>query len=596
LDTNAINSDRHNDQHETVIQATAVSRGVAAGRAVCLFGTKRQYFLTHIENSAIDHEIGRFRTAVTTASKQLNDLIKSPDIKAKSSGDIFDAHLMMLEHSTLAADVEAFIRSALVTAEWALRRVAENFSNKQAAVSDANLRDRIADFEDLCDRVLNALDGKAVTLPVITSDSVIVASIIRPSTLIELGRQKPSAIVTEHGGWTSHSFILARELKIPAVTGVKSALKLIRDGTSLSVDGFTGALTIDPSSETLEQIKSHTFVAEPIKFDAASTRSTTIDGREIILRANIDLVDPAPLLAQTAAKGVGLLRSEYLFQDVSVGYPSEDAQFEAYKLSASNCGPEGVRIRTFDLQVDQVNHPAEIREMNPALGLRGLRLSLADRPHFREQIRAILRAGAYGNVSMVLPMVSGVADLSTVREMIADETAALAAQGTPVPPMPLGAMIEMPSAVLTVDDIAKHADFLCLGTNDLVQYLLSADRDNESVAHNYQTLHPSVVRSISMVFRAADLQGKSTVVCGEMAGSPFYLPLLIGLGAREFSMNPDSLGAIRQVIGRISFDECRELARKASVLETADAIEAYMNDFYRRNWPHVFPGGISSST
>ncbi len=580
---------------ETTVElsATAVSRGIAAGRAVCLFGTKRQYFLTRIPSSAVDDEIARFRDAVTIAKQQLNTLINDTDSAARSSAGIFDAHLLMLEHSSLTADVEGYIGEQLVSAEWALRQIAEDFADKQSSISDANLRDRIADFEDVCERILNAIDGSGSELPSIPADSVVVASIIRPSTLIELSRQRPVAIVTEHGGWTSHSFIMARELKIPAVTGVRSALRLIRDDTPLLVDGFSGKLTINPSTDAIARSTMFENSA-PGSDHAISSDSTTVDGREIVLRSNVDRVDFDQAIFAEGTKGIGLLRSEYLFPNIAGGLPTEELQFDAFDRVARSVGPDGVRIRTFDLHVDQITYSVGDRELNPALGLRAIRLSFADEKRFREQLRAILRSNSRGNVSIVLPMVSGVADILRARRLIDEERQVLADGGIYLPELPLGAMIEVPAAVITIDTIVKHIDFVCLGTNDLVQYLLAADRDNEAVAGNYQTLHPSVIRSISSVIRSADAAGISSVVCGEMAGSPFYLPLLIGLGAREFSMNPNSLTAVRTVINGISFDEASHLARNAAAFETADEIEKYLREFYSANWPHLYASGTVS--
>ncbi len=544
--------------------------------------------MTRISDSSVDDEIARFREAVAVAKQQLDKLINDNDSAARSSAGIFDAHLLMLEHSPLTADVENFIRERLVSAEWALRQIAEDFADEQSSISDANLRDRIADFEDVCERVLSAIDGRSSELPSIPPDSVVVASIIRPSTLIELSRQRPVAIVTEHGGWTSHSFIMARELKIPAVTGVRSALRLIRDDTPLLVDGYSGKLIINPSADAIA--RSTVFHnSAPSTDSALPPGTTTVDGREIVLRSNVDRVDADRTYFEKGTKGIGLLRSEYLFPNIAGGLPSEELQFDAYDRIARSVGSDGVRIRTFDLHVDQITYSAGDRETNPALGLRAIRLSFADERRFREQLRAILRSNSRGNVSIVLPMVSGVADIIRTRQIIDDERRILAERGIILPDLPLGAMIEVPAAVMTIDSIVKHVDFLCLGTNDLVQYLLAADRDNEAVAGNYQTLHPSVIRSISTVIRSADTSGVASVVCGEMAGSPFYLPLLIGLGAREFSMNPNSLPAVRAVINGISFDEASELARNAAAFETADEIENYLREFYSANWPHVYP-------
>ena len=573
-----------------MLDAIAVSRGIGVGTAVCLYGRKRQFFRTIIPEDQIGSEVERFRSAIKTATGQLRSIVDNASGETMSTAEIFDVHLVLIEHSALAADVEALIKEERLNAEWAIKQVSDRYVEIQTAADEGHFSERAADFHDVAERILNALDGNFDDFSTLTPDSVVIASNIRPSTLIHFGQNRPRAIVTEHGGWTSHAFIMAREMNIPAVTGVNGALRHITDGMTVAVDGFSGRVIVDPGPQTLEALHdtdSASLVA--IAEVSATAKLKTLDGREIAVRINADSSEAVAEYADSCSKGIGLLRSEYLFSAPIVGYPSEEDQSRAYENVARICGDRGVRIRTFDLHIDQLAFSADSRENNPALGMRAIRLSLDDEARFREQIRSIIRATRFGKVSIVLPMISGVNELRHTQGIINEEFEGLRAAFPDVSVPSTGPMIEVPSAVLTIDDLVKESDFIALGTNDLVQYLLAVDRDNESLAGIYQTLHPAVLRAIAMVSRSADLAGIPAVACGEMAGSPFYVPLLVGLGIREFSMNPHSVDGVKKVIGGISFDEADRLVKSVIGLATAKEIELGLKQFYRENWPHLFP-------
>ena len=582
---------KEDHEPERDIRAIAVSRGIGIGTAVCLYGRKRQFFRTTLSEDQIDLEVTRFRSAIGTAAEQLRSIVDSGAGDSEAAAGIFDVHLLLLEHSSLASDVEALINEKHFNAEWAIKQVSDGYVDVQTAASEGHFSERAADFQDVAERILNALDGNFDDFSTLTPDSVVIASNIRPSTLIHFGQHRPRAIVTEHGGWTSHAFIMAREMNIPAVTGVNAALRLISDGMTVAVDGYSGRVIVDPEPTTIDdlldagKVGSASFVDD----NQATAALKTLDGREIAVRINADSSDAVAEYADSCSKGIGLLRSEYLFSTPIAGYPSEEDQTRAYENVARICGERGVRIRTFDLHVDQLAFSADSRENNPALGMRAIRLSLENEGKFREQLRSIIRATRFGKVSIVLPMIAGVDELRRARAIIRAEYDSLNSAIPDVSIPLVGPMIEVPSAVLTIDDLVREADFVALGTNDLVQYLLAVDRDNESLAGHYQTLHPAVLRAILAVSRAADLAGIPAVACGEMAGSPFYVPLLVGLGIREFSMNPHSVDAVRTVISGISFDEAGQLAKNVISLVTADDIERGLKQFYRENWPHLFP-------
>ncbi|HEX3102796.1 MAG TPA: putative PEP-binding protein, partial [Pyrinomonadaceae bacterium] len=318
------------------------------------------------------------------------------------------------------------------------------------------------------------------------------------------------------------------------------------------------------------------------------------DGHEITIRVNADLPPAYEIGARSGAKGIGLYRSEVILNQFRE-FPSEAEQAAVYRHIAETAGEAGVRIRTFDVSVEQLASRTVSKERNPSLGLRSIRLSLTDSTHFRTQIRAILRASHQQNVDIILPMISGVFEILRLREIIEEERANLQNEGVAIGSPLIGAMIEIPSAVMTANEIARHVDFLCLGTNDLVQYLLAVDRDNETVADWYQTLHPAVIRAIREVIAAGNNAGIPVAICGEIAGSPFYVPLLIGLGARELSMNVNSIPQIRHLIAGISAQDAASLVQSMEKFETAAEMEDALRNHYLRSWSHLFPKGLLSS-
>ncbi len=584
-------SDRQSGRGEFLLEGTAVSRGVAVGAAIRLFGDKRQYVRKTISQPDVAAELSRFTTSVATARYQLLKLLRSQKELPASAHGILEVHLLMIEQSPLIKDVEGTIEDERVNAEWALSTVTGRYIERQNAVQDENLRERAGDIDDVSERILNAL-GEGSELPLELLDgSVIFASTIRPSTLVELSRRRPIAIVTEHGGWTSHAFIMAREMRIPAVTGIKDVLHQVDDGAETAVDGYNGQVIIRPSGETVKRVSGigSSVVNPEARTIVTSSVIRTLDRREIIIRANADSEQSVECLHSSGALGVGLLRSEYLFAHANGTIAPEEEQISAYEKIIAAAAPNGVRIRTFDLNAEHLSPKTGDQESNPSLGLRAIRLSLAYETHFRSQIRAILRSAHNGNVEILLPMVCGVDEIQRSRELIDREKAALRRDGLPCGDPGIGAMIEVPSAVVMIDEILQNVDFVCLGTNDLVQYLLAVDRDNESVAEFYQTLHPAVTRSIRIVLAAAERENIPAAICGEMAGSPFYAPLLIGYGAREFSMSVDSIPRIRTVIEGISFDEARSLAREIDTAANAKEAENLIRVCYNHKWPHLFP-------
>jgi phosphotransferase system enzyme I (PtsI) len=580
--------DSRRDDAEIRLKARAMSRGVAIGRVVSLHGNTRQFFKVDIDASAVAQETHRAHAAFRLARRQLSKLKADLGTGVSSVPGIFDAQRAMIEDSSLLTKVEAAIADEKVNAEWAVKIVTDAYISKYKAIADDHLRERYIDIEDVADRILNALGGGERIAP-LGKDSIIVAKELMPSTLAEQSSNHPAAIITEHGGWTSHTFILARELNLPAVTGVRKILRRVDTGDTAIVDGYNGRVILNPTDETLERYRLPAAQFRQINYNdvtVGDAHAKTLDGREIMLRVNVDLPEVYKKAKRIGARGIGLYRSEFLFNRFK-GYPTETQQFEAYREIARFAGEDGVKIRTFDLGPEQVFGQNHGREKNPALGLRAIRLGLADSRHLRTQIRAILRASFENNIDIVVPMVSGVDEMIEVRKLIETESAALAARGIEIGTPRLGAMVEVPSAILLIDEIVDVSDFVCLGTNDLVQYMLAVDRDNESVANWFRTLHPSVLRSIRPVIEASTAAGKPLVICGEMAGSPFYVPLLIGMGATELSMNVNSILRVRKVISGVAYAETVELAAEALKCRTADEVETVLERHIGEKWSHL---------
>lgn len=565
---------------ERRIPAHAVSRGIGVGHIIHL-DDQRETITGDKIAGPVSTELDRLNVAVEQSLSQLTELER---ILQSAVSGILGTHAAIIENSSLVENARRVIERDKVSAESALRTVGESYVEAQRNGDDPRFREKALDIEDVIDRIIRALGDRPRAFAH-GPGAVYVARELRPSTVIELAETEPAGLITQRGGWTSHTSIIARDLKLPMVTGVTPAL--LTTGDMVVVDGFRGQIILDPEPRTLKGLGTS---AMGFQFNhgkpGGAAGVATLDGVEVVLRANARSVERYTEAKDLGAVGIGLLRSETVIP-LDSG-PTEEAQYSAYRRIADAVGEDGVKIRTFDFGVE--NQAAT--ETNPALGLRSIRLSLANPSDFRVQIRAILRASHDRNVDIVLPMVSGVAEIRRCIEIIEEEQRALsdagAASGTPG----IGAMIEVPSAVLTAHEIARKVDFLCLGTNDLVQYLLAVDRDNELVADWYQTLHPAVFRAIREVVRAGRETDTPVIACGEMAGSPFYVPLLIGFGLRELSVNVNSISMIRELISSITAVETTKLVSLIGTAETSIEVEQILHDFYSANWAHLFPPGL----
>lgn len=595
FDENNQDSHSQTENRETVFQARAVSRGFAAGRVVKLDGNQRQLRRLDLPDSELENELFRFRAAVRHAKNQLKNInTQQTESAGQNKAGIFDAHLLILEDDFLLSKIENTIRIEKINSEWAIKQVMDVFLSDYKNAARGSLQERSIDLVDITERLQDAFVKNVKSKFVLEKNSIIVAKTITPSVLIELAKTRPQAVITEKGGWTSHTFILAREMNLPAVTGLKEITRRVRTGDEIIVDGYSGKVVLHPKKETAKKFKREAVrfrQGKPSAEQKTKSPLKTLDGREITIRANIDLPKGYRKAENYGAQGIGLYRSEFLF-DRDRGFPLEREQIKAYEKLAKLVGGLVIRIRTFDLTIEQMRSENTEKEPNAALGLRGIRLGLSLENEFRVQLRALLQASAACRIDVILPMVSDISEILRTKKILEEEKSDLRKQKIKFGNPRIGAMIEVPATILNIEEIAETVDFLCLGTNDLVQYLLAVDRDNESVADWFRTLHPAVLRAIKKVIQAADASEIPVAICGEMAGSPVYAAVLVGLGATELSMNPNSIPRVRNTLTAIAFEEAKAIAEQLLQCKTSDASEQLVSELFIKKWSHLFNSDI----
>lgn len=587
---------RKNGRGERRWQGIGVSEGAAVGRVLRVqSGARENVYRATLDAEEVQRELRRFRVAVRLARRQLSAVKRRAEqLLGAEHAYIFDAHLLMLEDRKLVEDVEHYIEQERANAEWAVRVVGDRLLAVYAEIKDDYLRERSSDVEDVIRRLLVALGGEQ-TARRLSQDSVLVAEELLPSAVADLDFAHVRAVVSDAGGWTSHSAIIARGLGIPAVVGVRDLYRHARTGDEIAVDATTGEVVLRPSGETVESFRAApqtastsnlATVSSPVEEARGPVR--TSDGVEIVLRANVELPAEYEGVRRAGARGVGLYRSEFLFSQAGE-MPSEDEQFAAYVELSQVAGEDGANVRLFDLGGDKLPGFASEVERNPALGLRAIRLCLQRDDVLRTQARAVLRASARGRLSLVLPMVSDVSDVRRARAIIDEERARLESEGVETGEVKVGAMIEVPAAVFVADSLAREVDFFSLGTNDLVQYTLAVDRSNDEVAAWFRTLHPAVLQSIRRVIAAANDARIPTVVCGEMAGTPAYAVVLVGLGARELSMTATAIPRVRRALAGVTCAGAEDVARECLSCAGADEAEEVVRLRFAERWGALFP-------
>ena len=549
------------------IHGLAVARGIAIGRAVLVASSRVDVAHYFIEPAQVAAEIGRLRVARDAVIEEIQRLQK--DLPADAPHELaalLDVHLMLLQDDELTAGVRQWIEERLYNAEWALTSQLEVIGRQFDEMEDPYLRERKADMEQVAERVLQNLKGTSSPMARARQPSqpqhelhlddtdvplVLVAHDLSPADMLQFKQSVFTGFVTDVGGKTSHTAIVARSLDIPAVVGARTASQLIQQDDWVIIDGDAGVVIVDPSPIILSEYSFKQRQGQVERERLARLRHTpavTLDGQKIELLANIEMPEDAAAALATGVVGVGLFRSEFLFMGRQGNLPDEEEQYAAYRRAVEGMNGLPVTIRTVDVgadkPLDEARHDAA--HLNPALGLRAIRWSLADPSMFLTQLRAILRAAAHGKVNLLVPMLAHGNEIRQTLALIEQARQDLDRKGMVHGPVQLGAMIEIPAAALSLRMFLKYFDFLSIGTNDLIQYTLAIDRADESVAHLYDPLHPAVLRLVADTIAACHAQGKSVSVCGEMAGDVGMTALLLGLGLRSFSMHPSQVLSVKQ--------------------------------------------------
>ncbi|UYZ13785.1 phosphoenolpyruvate--protein phosphotransferase [Brevibacillus sp. WF146] len=563
------------------IVGVAASSGVAIGKAFLLANPHLQIETVSVEDPS--SEIKRLTDALEQAKADLREISERAEREmGPDKAAIFQAHLLVLEDPELVETVKGKIAAEKVNAESALHETAQTFIELFEQMDNEYMKERAADIRDVTKRVLCHLLGVEFAAPSDLAEEVIlVAEDLTPSDTAQLDRRYVKGFVTDIGGRTSHSAIMARSLEIPAVVGTTDVTREAAAGVTIILDGHEGLVIIDPTpEETGERVRETK--SELAKL--VHTATTSQDGVHVELAANIGSVQDLAGALENGAEGVGLFRTEFLYMGRD-DFPSEDEQFQAYKQVLEQMGEKPVVIRTLDIGGDKhlayMNLP---QEMNPFLGFRAIRLCLEQQDLFRTQLRALLRASAYGNLKIMFPMIATLEEFRQAKAVLAEEKQALLDKGIAVSDrLEVGIMIEIPAAALIADQFAKEVDFFSIGTNDLIQYTMAADRMNERVSYLYQPYHPAVLRLIHRVIQAAHAEGKWVGMCGEMAGDPVAIPILLGMGLDEFSMSAGSILPARYQISRLSKETAAGYTDTILSMSTSQEVEAFVRKTFAGN-------------
>lgn len=570
-----------------VVRGMGVSGGIAIGRAVYIETRAAEVFRLTLPEETVEAEVQRFHSALEHARQELERIRSRTDqALGNDLAGIFDAHQLLLSDRTFLGRIEERIRTKRVNAEWAVHKTAEELDNRFAQIDDAYLRERSEDLTDVSRHLLRSLQGISQhDLSEMRGDAIVVADDLTPSDAVRLGREQVRGFAIESGGRTSHTAIIARSLHLPAVAGVVGLSNLlVTDDDPIIVDGETGTVILHPTDEVLQDYRRRMLDLENREHALLATReleAVTRDGVQVLLMANIDLPEEAEEVRLFGSDGIGLYRSEFLYIEKSPELPTEEEHLAIYRRLVEVAAPHPAIIRTYDLGGRKLAREVmETHEDNPVLGLRGIRLTLARPDVFKTQLRALFRAGLYGDLWVMVPLVSTLDELRRFRAFADQVMAELAAEGIPFRrDIRIGAMIEVPAAALISDLLAKEVDFFSIGTNDLIQYSLAVDRNNEHVADLYQPLHPAILRMLRLVVENARAAGIEVSLCGEMGSDLRYAPLLVGLGLRRLSMSPRQVPVIKEKIRELSAAELSSLVERCMTFSTAAEVLQQVESF-----------------
>ncbi len=574
---------------EVTVQGIAASQGIAYGQIFVYIQSDVEVPSYQVEPERRLEEVSRFDRALVSTRQQIAKIQGEVEKNlGAQEALIFDAHLMALEDPALIGETIRVFESTGQNIETCFNQVSQRYVQAFAKFEDEYLRERASDIRDVAQRVLQNLLGQAEnSLSRLADKRIVVANDVSPSDSASIDRSAAIALVTDSGSKTSHAVIVARSMKMPAVVGVRNLTKRAHNGDWAIVDGYDGVVILNPSESTLFrygkiQEKKKSFEARLM--EANRELAVTLDGVAVSLMANIEKVEEVAQVKAYAAEGVGLYRTEYLFLN-SARIPTEQEQFLAYRAVAQAIAPQPVVIRTLDLGGDKPmegNPDLFPKENNPFMGFRAIRFCLENLEIFKDQLRAILRASACGNVRIMYPMISGSEEMVRANAVLTECMAELKSRDIAFDEkLQVGAMIEIPSAAMTADILAKECGFFSVGTNDLIQYLLAIDRVNERIAHLYEPTHPAVVRTLKYIVDEAHKRGVTVSVCGEMAGDPVFAPLLLGLGVDALSMSPAWLPSVKYMVRAMTMADARALAAEALTLASPKEIYARCDAFYR---------------
>jgi phosphoenolpyruvate-protein phosphotransferase (PTS system enzyme I) len=568
------------DKQEIRFRGAGVSPGIARGIIHVVRDDLDDVARYRIDRSQIPNEISRFEAALVQTRVQILEMQQkiAEAIGAKDAG-IFDAHLLVVEDRTLIDEVLRKLEADLCNVEWIFQEVARSYAETLSKIDDPYLRERALDIQDVTKRVIRNLQGKAPKPFLATEPHILVAHNLTPSDTASMDRQLVVGLATDLGSRTSHTAIMARSLSIPAVVGLHDVTEKLETGQRVLLDGYNGFLIVDPTMETLAyygEIELRKVQVEKELRELRETKSTTRDGRHIVLSANIELPGDVEAVAANGAEGIGLYRTEFLYVNRD-SLPNEEEQFQTYRKVAERVLPHSLIIRTFDLGGDKlaVGTVDVGDELNPFLGWRAIRFCLENVPIFKTQLRAILRASAVGNVKIMFPMISGLEELRHAKAVLDECRNELRGANVEMgQKMEVGAMIEIPSAAISADVLGKEVDFFSIGTNDLIQYAIAVDRVNERIAHLYKPTHPAVLRLLKMVADAGHARKIWVGVCGEMASDVALIPLLLGLGMDELSVGANLVPRVKMAVRSLSILECQQLVAESLQLQTSSEVLA----------------------
>ncbi len=575
-----------NTKPQETLQGAGAAPGVAIGPAVCLRGHGVEVLRVTIRRGGLDREVERFGAAVRAVEAELEATeSRIAETFGSDLASIFHAHSVILRDSSFARRIDQVIRRDGVNAEWAVQAVADDLGEKFAQVKSQHLRERGEDLRDVTRYLLRALAGKRSSPgggEDFDRNVVVVSHELTPDEVLRLGRRGAVGFAIEVGGANSHTAIVARALDVPLVTGIVDITNRVADDDPVIVDGEEGRLTLHPTPETLDQHRNlqrrRRRHEEAQSTAARDLAARTVDGAEVELLANVELPEELDDVRRFGASGIGLYRSEFLYLEKSPELPSEEEHLAVIRQLLETLAPQPVVVRTFDLGGGKVARglvPQD--EENPVLGQRGIRLTLARPDVFRVQLRALFRAAPFGNLRIMAPMVTTVDEIRALRRLCDEVCAELEAEGAEYRrDVELGAMVEVPAAVMIARQLAAEVDFLSIGTNDLIQYTLAVDRTNQHVAGLYQPLHPAVLSMIQLVVEAGRRQRVPVALCGEMAASPEWVPLMLGLGLRQLSMSPRGIPSVKEVVRSLDISDAEELARRCVTASTAEEVESLL--------------------